>query len=173
MRYMTGIVLVLAVLLAISCDRLAESEPVGEGQEQEIKAALADRSFRQFSPSRDADQRRGVILDFFDGLTVWAQYAEGDTAITEWEIVSDDYRIESRGDLSEVTLYLIEPTSRQALPTECEDCISSAGISLSIRNVLEEGNLSFKLNDPDEVLPQPFPVFTCWTTFTEDEYFDG
>ena len=172
MRYATGIVFALAVLLAASCDGLAESEPLEGEQEQEIKAALADRSFRQFSPSRDADQRRAVILEFFDGLTVWAQYTEGDTAITEWEIVSDDYRIESRGELSEVTLYLIEPTSRQALPTECEDCISSAGISLSIRTVFGVEDLSFKLNDPDEVLPPPFPVFTHWTTFNEDEYFE-
>ena len=172
-RYTMGIVLALAFLLAISCNGYGASEPVEESQKQEIKAALDDRSFRQFDPSKDGDPRRSVILDFSSGLKVWAQYSEGNFALKEWEIASDDYRIESRGGPSEVTLYFIDPRSSQGIPTECENCIENTGVSLSIRNALEDDNISFKLNDPEGVLPLPFPVFTNWTTFEEDEYFDG
>ena len=172
MRYLPGIVLALAVLSAISCNGLAPSEPVDGEQEQEIKASLNDRSFRQFSPSKDASPRRSVILDFFDGLEVWSQYAEDNHAVSEWRISSADYRIESSGDLSEMTIYFIDPNSAQTFPTQCENCITGDGFSISIRDVFYEDSIAFRLNDPDNVLPLPFPVFDAWTMFSEDEYFD-
>ena len=172
MRHLQGIVLALAVLSVSSCNGLPASEPVGEEQEQEIKAALRDRSFRQFSPSRDANPRRSVILDFFDGLEVWSQYAEDNRAVSEWIISSADYRIESSGDPSEITIYFIDPNSAQTFPTQCENCIRGDGLSISIRDVFDEDSIAFRLNDPDNVLPLPFPVFHAWTMFSEDEYFD-
>ena len=82
--------------------------PVDSDEEQLVKAELEDRSFRQFDPSKDAKKRKGVIVDFFDGARLWAQYAEGNTALSEW----DDYSVEK----SEYRI------SRQFGPTQC-DCI--------------------------------------------------
>ena len=89
--------------------------PVENNEEQMVKAELKDRSFRQFDPSRDANKRKGVILDFFSGIRLWAQYAEGTTALNEWEIFADDYRIEKSG--SEYRIYFEIPRSVQILPT--------------------------------------------------------
>ncbi len=171
--YLTTILL-LAVLaigsgLFAAC---AEPEPVTDAETGEIKSALDDRSFRQFDPGRDDDPRRAVIIDFFSGVEVWAQYAEGDHAIDEWRIYASDYRIEKSGDLSNVTIYLENPRSERILTEPCQDCIPMEGFSISIRNALDEDDIRFRLNDPDDVLPSPFPVFTSWTRFSEDEYFE-
>ena len=60
----------------------------------------------------------------------------------------------------------------RTLPTQCENCIGTSEISISVRDVFDSEKISFKLNDPDESLPSPFPVFKSWTKFREDEYFD-
>ena len=147
-------------------------EAISEVEKAEIKAVLADRSFRQFDPDVDASPRKGVILDFFDGISLWAQYAEGNYAINEWEIRAHDYRVERASDGSEIKLYFIEPRSTRILPDRCEDCIETTGISISIRDVFDSKRIAFKLNDPDNSLPSPFPVFESWTKFREDEYFE-
>ena len=162
-------VLAIGVGLFAGC---AEPEPVTDAEADEIKAALDDRSFRQFDPGIDDDPRRGVIIEFFNGVEVWAQYAEGDHAIDEWRLFASDYRIEKSGDLSTVTLYLENPQSERILTEPCQDCIPMDGFSISIRNALDEDDIRFRLNDPDGVLPSPFPVFTSWTRFSEDEYFE-
>ena len=146
----------------------APEAPSPSGVER-IKAELQDRSFRQFVPSVDASPRRGVILSFFGPITIWAQYAEGDYALNEWEIAADDYRIELHDGASEITLHLDQPTSSQGIPTRCDDCIPTDGVSLSIRNVFDSERTEFRLNDPNGVLPRPFPVFDSWTRFREDE----
>ena len=138
----------------------------------EIKATLNDRSFRQFSPHVDASPRKGVILGFFNGISLWAQYAEGNYAINEWEVHANDYRVEQATDDSEIKIHFIQPSSRRILPDRCENCIETAGISISIRDVFDSERIAFKLNDPDDSLPSPFPVFQSWTKFREDEYFD-
>ena len=173
----------LALVLAASCGSEAppgpgiesgvarvarESAPSAAGEER-VKAELQDRSFRQFVPSVDADPRRGVILSFFGPLTIWAQYAEAGHALNEWEIAAADYRVEQHGSLSEITLHLDQPTSAQGIPTRCDDCIPTDGVSLSIRNVFDGERTEFRLNDPNGVLPRPFPVFGSWTRFVEDE----
>ena len=136
-------------------------------------AELEDRSFRQFEPSKDASPRKAVVLDFFDGVTLRAQYAEDGYAVSEWQISSNDYRIESRGgDSGEVTISFVAPTSRQQFPEACEDCIETSGVSISIRNVFDADRIRFRVNDPNGNLPSPFPVFGSWTRFEEDEYFD-
>ena len=171
-RLLTVIVLSLALFLTASCSRTAPPEPVGEAEEARIKADLQDRSFRKFEPSRDASPRKGVILDFFGRVSIWAQYAEGDRAVNEWEISSDDYRIENRGDSSEITIHLDQPRSTQGFPSRCDNCIPTTGVSISIRDVFDRDNISFKVNDPNGVLPSPFPVFGSWTRFLEDEYME-
>ncbi len=160
------------ILLVPISDVEEDFELIGEVEAAEIKAVLNDRSFRQFDPDVDASPRKGVILDFFNGISLWAQYAEGRYAINEWEIRADDYRIERAGDGSEIKIYFIDPSSTRILPNRCENCIETAGISISIRNVFDSERIAFKLNDPDNSLPSPFPVFQEWTKFREDEYFD-
>ena len=144
--------------------------PVDSDEAQLVKAELEDRSFRQFDPSKDANKRKAVILDFFDGVRLWAQYAEGNTALSEWEIFSDDYRVEKSG--SEYRIYFDAPRSVQILPTQCDNCIETSGISISIRDLFDSEKIRFKLNIDNDDFPRPFPIFESWTKFQEDEYFD-
>ena len=167
----------MSILLGFTLSVLASCgdipfELISGSEEDEIKAVLNDRSFRQFDPDVDASPRKGVILDFFNGVSLWAQYAEGNYAINEWEIRANDYRVERTTDGSEIKIYFIEPSSMRILPTRCDNCIETAGISISIRDVFDSERIAFKLNDPDNSLPSPFPVFESWTKFNEDEYFE-
>ena len=159
------------LLLASSCGKEDPAQPVSGTEEARVKAELEDRSFRQFEPSRDADRRKAVILDFFDGITIWAQYAEGNRAVSEWEVSAREYRVEQNGT-SVITIQLEEPGSRRQFPEECVDCIPTSRLSISVRSVFDPERISFKLNDPGNDLPSPFPVFKSWTRFQEDEYFD-
>ena len=168
---LTFIFLAFTPLIFLSCDNIP-FEMISESEEDAIKAVLEDRSFRQFEPDVDASPRKGVILDFFNGVSLWAQYAEGNYAINEWEIRANDYRIERAADGSEIKIYFIEPSTTRTLPNRCENCIETAGVSISIRDVFDSKRIAFKLNDPEESLPSPFPVFESWTKFREDEYFD-
>ncbi len=164
--------LVFALLIWSACGEVL-FHPISETEEEEIKMALEDRSFRQFDPDDiDASPRKAVILDFFNGIELWAQYAEGKYAINEWKIFAEDYRIEKAENGSEIKIYFVEPNSMRTLPDPCEDCIETSGISISIRDVFGSEKISFKLNDLDERLPSPFPVFRSWTRFREDEYVD-
>ena len=63
-------------------------------------------------------------------------------------------------------------TSEQQFPRRCTDCIPTAGVSISIKNVFDSDDIEFRINDPNNVLPLPFPVFGSWTRFNEDEYFE-
>lgn len=147
--------------------------PVSDADAERVRAELADRSFRQFEPHRDGDPRKAVIIEFFDGLGLWAQYAEGDHAVDEWEVRSADYDIEARGDVAdEVTLTFVNAESRQQFPDACEGCIDTSGVTISIRNLFDPDAMQFRIDDPDGVLPSPFPVFGSWTRFDEDEYFE-
>ena len=164
--------LVFTLFIWSSCDE-GPFHPVSGTEEEEIKMVLEDRSFRQFDPDDiDASPRKAVILDFFNGVELWAQYAEGKYAINEWKIIAEDYRIEKAENGSEIKIYFVEPSSMRTLPDPCEDCIETSGISISIRDVFDSEKISFKLNDPDKRLPSPFPVFKSWTRFREDEYFE-
>ena len=137
--------LVFALLVWSSCGE-GPFHPVSETEEKEIKMALEDRSFRQFEPNDiDASPRKAVILDFFDGVRLWAQYAEGDYAINEWEIFAANYRIEQAENGSEIKIYFADPGSMRTLPTPCEDCIETSGISISIRDVFDNDKIRFKL----------------------------
>ena len=170
--YVVPFILVLGLIITSSCGSDGPFQPVSEVGEEQIKEELKGRSFRQFDPDKDASPSRAVILDFFDGIRLWAQYAEGERAIGEWEIFAADYRVEKAGGDSEFKIHFNLPRSERILPARCEDCIETSGISISVRDVFDSRKISFKLNDPDESLPSPFPVFNSWTKFREDEYFD-
>jgi len=143
---------------------------VASDEAELVKAALEGRSFRQFDPSKDANKRKGVILDFFKGVSLWAQYAEGNTALSEWEIVADNYSVEKSG--SEYRIHFQSPRSVQILPTQCDNCIGTSGISISIQHLFDSEKIRFKLNIDNDDFPQPFPIFESWTKFNEDEYFE-
>ena len=169
------LVVVLAQLVSLmaltSCgasDSNGQSS-LDEPETERIAAELEGRSFRQFDPSVDASPRKAIVLSFFGQISLWAQYAKDGLAVNEWEITAKDYRIENDGDNSEVTIYFNEPSAVQELPTKCGNCIQTSGFSISIRNVFDDEKIRFKLNDPDNVLPLPFPVFKSWTKFREDE----
>ena len=164
--------LAFLLVLALAATALAgcEEEPVSvsEAERQRIVAELDDRSFRQFEPHRDGNPRKGVILDFFNGISLWAQYGEDGHAVNEWDIHAESYRVEARG--SEYILTFNDPRSYQQFPTECEDCIPTTGVSISVRDLFDKEKIAFRVNDPEGDLPLPFPVFGSWTRFGEDEY---
>lgn len=162
------LIFISTCLIFFSC--LNPLQPVDSVREQEIKAELEGRSFRQFDPSKDAKKRKTVILDFFNGVELWAQDAEGQTALSEWLISAEDYRIEKTG--SEYRIYFETPHSEQILPTQCHNCIETSGISISIRDLFDRKKMRFKLNISNDDFPRPFPVFESWTKFIEDEYFE-
>ena len=85
-KKLTPIVLLCAALLVSACGGSGELVPVSKAEEKRIKAELDGRSFRQFEPFVDASPRKGVVLNFFDEVSLWAQYAEGDQAADEWEV---------------------------------------------------------------------------------------
>ena len=160
----------LLLIAGVACAEVVPSDPLTALEVAAVKAELSDRSFRQFEPHVDGYPRKGVILDFFGPVSLWAQYAEGGHALNEWEIVIVDYRVERAGSGQVVTLYPVAPRTRQQFPTECGGCIDVTSVSVSVRNVFDSDRIAFRLNDPDGVLPLPFPVFAQWTEFWEDEW---
>ena len=107
------------LIAGAACAEVVSSDPLTASEVAAVKAELADRSFRQFEPHVDVDSRKGVVLDFFGPLSLWAQYAEGGHALNEWEIVADDYRVERACSGQVVTLYPVAPRTLQQFPTEC------------------------------------------------------
>ncbi len=178
---LTSVLLMSVLLFTSSCGSDGPFQPAGEAEEERIKDALNNRSFRQLLPSKDASPRKAVVLDFFDGIRVWAQYSEKRHAVYEWEIAAQDYRVLRIGNSSrigrgghnpEYMIYLDNPTFTQQFPTACEDCIDVSGFSVSVRSPFDSNRISFKLNNPSRNLPSPFPLFESWTRFEEAEYFD-
>lgn len=170
-RLWAALVLSAAMVALTGCDTGDTAVDRGSSSEldEQIAAELRGRSFRQFDPSVDANRRKGVVLRFSAEVSLWAQYAENEHAVNEWEITSTGYRVQKGGGRSEYTLHFEEPSSTQELPTRCDDCIQTSGVSISVRDVFDSGKIRFRLNDPDGVLPMPFPVFESWTRFEEDE----
>ena len=77
------LILVLALFLSTPCGGLARAHPVSESKFDRVRSELAGRSFRQFEPSKDADKRRGVIIDFHGPVSLWSLYSKGGHAVTE------------------------------------------------------------------------------------------
>lgn len=175
LRAFDGLVLILfsAVMALAGCGDDPPSEDtysVDRETFERVAVELEGRSFRQFYPSLDANPLKGVILDFHDGFGMWVQYARDGHAIHEWEIAADTYHIEWTGDVSEIVLFPAGVTSVRQFPDRCSDCIPTSGVSISVRNVFGGDEIAFRINDPNNVLPSPFPVFGSWTRFREDEY---
>ena len=175
--WQASLLLICTAFLVSSCDNsmpLRPVQPVIDQEEQRVKSELRNRSFRLFQPSRDAPERKAVILDFFESgdqaINLWAQYSLNGNALTEWEVSAGDYRSEKSG--SEYRLVLVEPSSIRSLPTPCENCIQVSGLSISLRNLFDGENIQFRLNNAGNRLPSPFPVFENWTTWIEDEFVD-
>ena len=99
-----------------------------------------------------------------------------DRSFRQWEISAADYRLEKAGGAkfqdAEFVIHFEDPESAREFPDKCDDCIPTEGFSISVRSVLDSDRISFKLNDPRNSLPSPFPVFESWTRFREDEYFE-
>ncbi|MDE0233736.1 MAG: hypothetical protein OXM62_01875 [bacterium] len=176
-KRMVGRVLAAAALVSVSglygCGEGTADTPLDAGESQLIEEELGGRSFRQFDPSRDGSPRKAVILDFSGSrVSLWAQFAEDDRAIHEWEIVSEDFGLVGNADGSEVTVVLGRSRSERLLPSPCRDCIDATGVSIGIRNVFDADRIAFRVTDPEGVLPLPFPLFESWTEFEEDEYFE-
>ena len=127
--------------------------------QQRVAEELQGRSFRQFEPSVDASPRKAIIISFRSGISVWAQYAEDEYALHEWEVLAGGYQVVADDPASEVTLRFVEPRTVQILPRGCDDCVDGSGLSVSIINVLDPDRIAFRLNDPAGTLPAPFPVF--------------
>ncbi len=159
----------VALVASSVCSR-EESPGAIEADPDRVQAELDGRSFRQFDPDRDADERKGVVLDFSDGVTLWAQYAEDGHVVSEWEVRASTYRVESRGE--EVTITFVDPSACRQFPEECSACVDTSSVSISIRNVFDADGIRFRIDDPDGVLTSPFPVFGSWTSFEEDEYLE-
>ena len=164
------------LFFASACGRDDPMQPTSAEEEEGIKQKLEDRSFRQFIPSVDASPRKGVILDFFRGIRLWAQYSRDGRAQNEWEIAAQDYHIEKGRNFKfgnpEYVIHFLQPLSAREFPARCDNCIQTEDFSVSVRNLFDGSKISFKVNDPGQSLPPPFPVFETWTRFKEDEYFD-
>ena len=68
------------------------------------------------------------------------------------------------------TLYPVAPRTWRQLPSECGHCVDAKGVSASVKNILGLDRTVFRVNDPGGVPPEPFPGFTTWTEFREDEW---
>ena len=175
------ILCVLAALVLAAVTALAgcgdDSRPLNDVTDQpaerqfleDAAAELDGRSFRQFEPSVDASGRKSVILAFRAGFNLWAQVAEDGYAVHEWEIIADGYRVESTADGSGIVLIPEGVTTTRRFPDRCTDCVSVSGVSVSVRDVFDSNEIAFRIDDPNSVLPSPFPVFHSWTRFSEDE----
>lgn len=137
----------------------------------DVLSQLQNRSFRQFSPSIDADQRKAVIIDFSNHknsqMQLWGQYSEGGKAVNEWQASSEQILVYKNDTYYQLTFFAA--VTQQTYPEKCEDCIITNGVSIEVRNIYNDEKIEFRINDTDNVLPRPFPVFSSWTRFNEDE----
>ena len=99
------VALALAWTAISGCD--AGGGEVTEADKERVVEELQGRSFRQFDPHLDASPRKAVILDFTEGITLWAQYSEEGHAVNEWEISAESYSVDGSG--SEYTIRFNEP----------------------------------------------------------------
>ena len=141
-----------------------DEDAANTGRAEQVAGTLRERSFRQFVPSRDASPRRAVIVSFFSGVSVWAQYAEDGHALHEWEVVADEFQVIAGSSDSEFAIRLVEPFTKQILPAKCNDCIDASGLSVSVRNVFDPDLIAFRLNGPEGGLPPAVPCVRAMDT---------
>ena len=68
---MRSAVVTFLLLLTLAACSEGPFSPVTEAEEQEVKVAIAGRSFRQFDPSKDGSPRKGVIIGIMDSATLF------------------------------------------------------------------------------------------------------
>ena len=147
-----------------------EDAPVVEEASKDMEG-LYGRSFRQFDPSRDADKRKAIVLDFSETPSVWAQYSRDGVAVHEWEITAASIpwfvaRV-TRGKEVYYHMVVRYPTVTKTIaPTE--EPLVLKEFNIYIRNVDDPDSIEFRLGQHID-LPTPFPVFRDWTRFIEDE----
>ena len=140
--------------------RIDQSQVVAEAEwKAAVREELEGRSFRPFQPSQDGSPRKAVILDFSSGIGLWAQYSKDGYAVNEWEICVDSYSIDGQAGDTIFTGFFDNPSSTQEFPDPCDGCIEIEQFSISFRNVFSSDKNAFCLNDPERMLPLPFPVF--------------
>ena len=143
------VALALAWTAMSGCD--AGGAEVTEADKERVVAELQGRSFRQFDPHLDASPRKAVILDFTEGITLWAQYSEEGHAVNEWEVFAESYSVDGSG--SEYTIRFNEPGTAQQFPTKCDNCTPT---DLTPLLVSEASRVQLRL--------QHTPLVTCLST---------
>ena len=139
---------------------------------ESVMAVLDGRSFRILEPHKNASPRKALVIDFFDGASVWAQYAEDGHAVDEWEIAAQDTEVVYNTLTQEAVILLVNPRTQQQFPYECMDCLNTNFFSISVLNPFDAETIGFKINDPTGSLPSPFPMAERWTRFQEDIYYE-
>ena len=164
--YFLTFTLTIACLIVLSCNHF---QPLSAEEAEHVKTALNKRSFRQFDPALDARKRKAIVLDFSDGIQLYAQYTEDKTALNEWEISAKEDHIEKAGTV--YRLHCKDPRVIQILPKQPDKQIQIRNLSISIRNLFDKQTIQFKLNPGANRFPLPFPVFESWTRFREPKVF--
>lgn len=134
-----------------------------------VTAHLDSRVFWQFDGPKDADHRKGIVLDFRGGLGVRALYSRNGDPVDDWKVFQRYYWIEKAQGEPVYRFDFRNPTVTRTLPEECEvDCIDTKGLIVIVRDYGNKEEIQFSLADSVGHLPSPFPVFRSWTRFVED-----
>ena len=142
----------------------------------QLTAHLEGRVFWQFDGSKDAEHRKGIELDFHEGLSMRALYSRNGDLVDDWRVFDRYYWIEkAHGQPIYRFDFRGARTVRRTLPRECEgeDCIDTSGLIIMVRDYGKKDEIQFSLADSlagaEGQLPSPFPVFRSWTRFVEDD----
>jgi len=177
---MRRILALAALLLPVSlssCDNplnldLFSWQLVSPQDAARIRAYLDGRVFRQSDPSRNAETRKSIVIDFNHGLTMRGQYIKGGNIIDDWSVRQDVYWMEKAHGEPVYRFEWRSPTVRRLLPEECEDCIDTSGLTILVRDYHKRDGILFALWDSAGLVPSPLPVFDGWTRFAEDARHD-
>ena len=133
-----------------------------------IKSHLSGRVFRQSDPSRNAETRSSIVIDFNDGLSLRAQYAEGGNIVDDWRVWDDFYWLEKAHGEPVYRFDWLNANVERTIPEEREDRIDPSGLVVLVRDYHKKDGILFALWDSAGRMPSPFPVFDNWTRFVED-----
>lgn len=173
MRYILAFAAFLLPVSLSSCDNPLEWELfswqlVSPGDAARITAHLDGRVFRQSDPSRNAETRKTIVIDFNDGLSLRAQSTQGGNTVDDWRVWQDFYWMEKAHGEPVYRFEWLNPTVKRLLPEECDDCIDTSGLTVLVRDYFKKDEILFALWDSLGTVPSPLPVFESWTRFVED-----
>lgn len=172
-RILASAALLLPVSLS-SCDNPLEPELfswqlVKPQDAARISAHLDGRVFRQFDPSRNAETRKSIVIDFNGGLSLRAQATQGGNTVEDWRVWDSFYWMEKAHGEPVYRFDWRGPNVERLLPEKCEDCIDTTGLVILVRDYFKKDEILFALWDSAGHVPSPLPVFENWTRFVEDE----